>query len=58
MHGNRKMRPVEMVPGMGGGRIIENDGGMNLFMIYCKNFGKSNNVFQYSNNEKKKKERV
>jgi hypothetical protein len=27
MYGNGKMRPVETVPGMGGGRIKEIDGG-------------------------------
>jgi hypothetical protein len=27
MHENGKMRPVETIPGMGGGRIKENDGG-------------------------------
>jgi hypothetical protein len=27
MHENGKMRPVETVPGMGGERIKENDGG-------------------------------
>jgi hypothetical protein len=27
MSDNRKMRPVETIPGMGGGRIKENDGG-------------------------------
>jgi hypothetical protein len=37
MHENGKMRPVETIPGMGGG-IKENDGGVNSTMIYCKNF--------------------
>jgi hypothetical protein len=27
VHENGKMRPVETIPGMGGGRIKENDGG-------------------------------
>jgi hypothetical protein len=27
MYENGKMRPVETIPGMGGGRIKENDGG-------------------------------
>jgi hypothetical protein len=27
MYVNRKMRPVETTPGMGGGRVKENDGG-------------------------------
>jgi hypothetical protein len=29
-----KMSPVETIPGMGGGRIKENDGGVNSTMIY------------------------
>jgi hypothetical protein len=40
MHENGKMRPVEMIPGMGGVGIKENDGGVNLIMTYCKNFYK------------------
>jgi hypothetical protein len=44
MYENGKMRPVETVPGMGGGGIKENDGGVNSTMIYCKNFGKYHNV--------------
>jgi hypothetical protein len=39
-----KMRLVETVPGMGGGRIKENDGGVNSTVIHCKNFGKCHNV--------------
>jgi hypothetical protein len=27
MYKNRKMRPVETIPGLGAGRIKENDGG-------------------------------
>jgi hypothetical protein len=38
------MRPVENVPGMGGGLIKENDGGVNSTMIHCKNFCKCHNV--------------
>jgi hypothetical protein len=44
MHENRKMRPVETIPGIGGGGIRENDGGVNLTLIYCKNFYKCHNV--------------
>jgi hypothetical protein len=40
MHENGKMRPVETIPGMRGGRIKENDGGGEFNMIYCKNFCK------------------
>jgi hypothetical protein len=32
------MRPVEIVPGMGGGGIKENDGGVNSTMINCNDF--------------------
>jgi hypothetical protein len=41
------MRLVETVPGMGGGKIKENGGGVNstmIFLIYCKNFCKCHNV--------------
>jgi hypothetical protein len=41
---NGKMRPVETIPGMRGGRIKENDGGLNSTMIYCKNFCKCHNI--------------
>jgi hypothetical protein len=44
MYENGTMRPVETVPGMGGGEIKENDGGVSSTMIYCKNFGKCHNV--------------
>jgi hypothetical protein len=38
-----KMRPVETIPGMGGGRVKENDGGDEFIVrtfinIYCKTF--------------------
>jgi hypothetical protein len=36
-------RPVQTTPGMGG-RIKENDGGVNSTMIYYKNFCKCHNV--------------
>jgi hypothetical protein len=36
-----KMRPVGTIPGMGGGGIIENEGGVEFnYDIYCKNFYK------------------
>jgi hypothetical protein len=46
------MRPVETIPGIGGGDwdkggIKENDGGINstiIYSIYCKNFYKWYNV--------------
>jgi hypothetical protein len=34
MYINGKMRPVETIPGMGGGKIKENDEGVNSSMIY------------------------
>jgi hypothetical protein len=43
----QKMTPVETAPGMGGGEIQENDGGVNsnmIYLIYCKNFCKCHNV--------------
>jgi hypothetical protein len=44
MYENGKMRHVEIVPGMEGGWIKENDGGGEFNQIYCKNFCKSHNV--------------
>jgi hypothetical protein len=44
MYESGKMRPVETFPGMGAGRIKENDGEVNSTLIYCKNFGKCHNV--------------
>jgi hypothetical protein len=38
MYKNGKMRPVETVPGMGGGRIKKNDGWMNFTKKFCKHF--------------------
>jgi hypothetical protein len=43
MYVNGQRRPVEPVLGMGGGEI-ENDGGVNSAMIYCKNFYKCHSV--------------
>jgi hypothetical protein len=37
MYENGKTRPVETIPGMGGGGIKKNDGGVNSTLIYCKN---------------------
>jgi hypothetical protein len=33
MHENGAMRPAESIPGMEGGKIKENDGGVNSAMI-------------------------
>jgi hypothetical protein len=44
MYENRKMRPVETIPGMRRGAIKKNDGEVNLTKIYCKHFCKSHNV--------------
>jgi hypothetical protein len=40
MYVNERMWPVETIPGMEEGEIKENDGGVNLTMIYWKNFCK------------------
>jgi hypothetical protein len=49
------MRPVETIPGMGGGGIKENGGGANLTMIHCKHFYKCHSVppAQQQNADKK-----
>jgi hypothetical protein len=39
-----KMRPVEIIQGMEGGRIKENDGGVNSIVMYCRNFCKFHKV--------------
>jgi hypothetical protein len=42
MYENGKMRPVETIPGMGGGwRMMK---GVSSIMIYCKNFCKCYNI--------------
>jgi hypothetical protein len=38
------MRPVETIPGMGGGGIKENEERVNSNMINCKTFCKFHNV--------------
>jgi hypothetical protein len=40
MYENGKTRPVETVPGMRGGRLQENDGGVNSTMIYWSQDGR------------------
>jgi hypothetical protein len=40
MSENGEMRAVETIPGMGGWRAQENDGGVNSAMINCKKFCK------------------
>jgi hypothetical protein len=52
------MKPVETMPGMGGGRIKENGGGGEcnmIYLIYCKIFCKCHNVSSPSTTIKKKK---
>jgi hypothetical protein len=44
MYENGKVRPVETIPGMGGGEIKENGREVNSTMTYCKNFLKCCNV--------------
>jgi hypothetical protein len=47
MYVNGKMRPVETVLGIWGGKIKENGGGVNsrmIYLIYHKNFCKCHNV--------------
>jgi hypothetical protein len=44
MYENLKMRPVETIPGKGGGGIKENDGGSKFNYDICKNFGVCHNV--------------
>jgi hypothetical protein len=39
-----KLRPAKTIPGMGRKGIKENDGGVNLTMIKCKNFCKCYNI--------------
>jgi hypothetical protein len=41
---NGKMRPVETIPGVGGGGIKENDGGSEFNYDHCKNLCKYHNV--------------
>jgi hypothetical protein len=44
---NGKMISVETVPGMGGGKLKENTGGVNssvVYVIYCTDFCKCHNV--------------
>jgi hypothetical protein len=43
------MRPVETILRMGGW-VKENDGGVNLTKLYCKNFCKCHNVPWYNSN--------
>jgi hypothetical protein len=44
------MRSVETIPGMGGGRVKENDEGVNLTKIYYKSFCECQNVPPVNNN--------
>jgi hypothetical protein len=51
MYVNGKMRPVKTIPGMRGGRTMENDGGVNLTQIYGKKICKVTMYPQYNNNK-------
>jgi hypothetical protein len=58
MYVNGKIRPVETVPEVGGGRMKENDGGNEFnydVLIYFKNFCKCINVSPPSTTVKKAK---
>jgi hypothetical protein len=55
MYENGKMRPAEIIPGIGEVGIKENDGGLNSAKIYCKNFVNVTMYPQYNNNKKEKK---
>jgi hypothetical protein len=50
MYVNGKMRNVETIPGMEGGRRKMER--VNSTMIYCKNFYKCHHISQYNNNFK------
>jgi hypothetical protein len=55
------MIPVEAIPGIGGGRIKDNSGGVNssmIYLIYCKNFCKCHNVPPSSTAIKAKKKKI
>jgi hypothetical protein len=43
MYAKEKLKPLETIPGIGG-RIKENDEGVNWTAIYCMNFCKCHNV--------------
>jgi hypothetical protein len=58
MYVNGKITPVETIPGMGGVRDKDNDGGVNssmISLIYYKKFCKCHNVPPPSTIYKKKK---
>jgi hypothetical protein len=47
MYENGKIRHVETIPGMGGGgirRMMEGVNSTMIYLIYCKNFCKSQNI--------------
>jgi hypothetical protein len=46
---NGKVRPFGTIPGMEGGKIKENHGGVYLTMIYCKNFCKCHKLSPVQN---------
>jgi hypothetical protein len=49
------MRPAETIPGMGVRGIKENDRGVNLAKIHCKNFCKCHSVHIHSTTIMKRK---
>jgi hypothetical protein len=53
MYENRKVRPVETLPGMGGGEIKENDGG-GEFKYIVRTLVNVTMYPQYNNNNFKK----
>jgi hypothetical protein len=47
---NRKIIPVETIPGMQGGELRKNGRGINsnmLYLMYCKNFCKCHNIYPH-----------
>jgi hypothetical protein len=59
MYENGKMRPVESVPGIGEGRVKENDGGewIQLWNI-VRNLANVTMYPQYNNNNNKRKSKI
>jgi hypothetical protein len=49
MHKNRTMKPDEIVPRVGRWQLRENDRGLNLIKMYCKDLHKYCNETQLHN---------